>query len=104
MAMPATVASTKAPKAHLDSFGSRLDMAALRSPAGRISAGSVFTSAGPGPVKAPMRRALQVWGLLLPFPAVGDMTTSGYRRQWGSPNHPTAAGGRVLAGYGYGPA
>jgi len=43
-------------------------------------------------VKAAAIRPVKVCGLLLPFPAVGDMGSSGYRDCWGTPNHPNAAG------------
>src|SRR3984957_7423888 len=106
--MPVSVARIKAAKLHLVSIGSRDDMAALRSPAGRISGVSWSSSDLPeeaGPVKAPMMRLVRVrGGLLLLFPAGGDMASSGYRWRWGTPNHPGPAGSRGRAGYGYGPA
>src|SRR3984957_12873185 len=106
--MPVSVARIKAAKPHLGPIGSRDDMAALRSPAGRISGVSWSSSDLPeeaGPVKAPMMRLVRVrGGLLLLFPAGGDMATSGYRRRWGTPNHPGPAGSRGRAGYGYGSA
>ena len=107
--MPATVATISAASVHLASIGSRVDIAALRSSGGRISAGSGFSlgasRTAPGPVKAPMMRALKVCGLLLPFPEVGDMSTSGYRRRMEAPQiTPTPPAACVHAGYGCGPA
>ena len=86
--MPATVATTSPARDHLTSRRFRVDITALRSSGGMISPGSTLASdppAVPGPLKAPMMRALRVCGLLLPFP-VGDMATSGYRRRGGSPD------------------
>src|SRR5271167_3666344 len=96
------------PSAHLVSVRSKVVIAALRSSGDRISGGSALASEPPedgGPEKAPRMRPVKVCGgLLLPSPAVGDMTTSGYRRRWGTPNHPTAAGRHAHAGYGCAPA
>src|ERR1700691_2512852 len=107
MAMPPTAAKMSAPRAHFDSCWFKVDIAALRSPAGRTSGVSAASSDPPedaGPVKAPMMRLVRDCGLLLPFPAEGDMATSGYRRRWGTPNHPGLAGCCGHAGYGKGPA
>src|ERR1700723_534501 len=92
---------------HLVSIGSRVDITPLRSSGGRISGASdspCALPAGVGPEKAAMMRPVRVCGLLLPFPAVGDMTISGYRGRRSTPNHPEAAFDRDLAGYGCGPA
>ena len=94
--MPATVASTNAPRLHLASMGSRPDIAALRSSTGRTSPWSELADArcpeAPrGEVNVPSSRALHVWGLLLPLPAEEVMPDSGYRCHQGAPNRPTAA-------------
>ena len=99
MAMPATAASTRAPSAHLASCWFKVDMAALRSSPERISGVSAASSVRPedaGPVKAPLMRLVRVCGgLLLLFPAGGDMATSGYRCRRGAPNHPRPQGAVV---------
>src|ERR1700677_60136 len=83
------------PSDHLVSVRSKVVIAALRSSGDRTSGGSALASEPTedgGPVKAPMMRPVKVCGgLLLPSPAVGDMAPSGYRRRWGTPNHPVAA-------------
>src|SRR5271157_6017442 len=108
MAMPATVARTNAPRLHLASIGSSVDIAVVRASAGRTSTLSGVSSDPPGAprglVKAPRSRALQVWGLLLPLSAEEVMANSGYRCRWDPPNRPGGAGGRRDAGYGCGPA
>ncbi len=108
MATETTVATASAQKDNFTSSASRDVIAALRCSGGRTSEGSVLSSDPPepggGPEKAPRRRALQVWGGLLPLPAGGVMPDSGYRCPWDPPNHPDAAGGRRGAGYGCGPA